>query len=426
MDDALYDALTPVLSIPTLPAALSALVSRPPSGRREDEDKQRERLSSHADAFRRSLSRDRPRYEDEEEREKLGGLRQCAWTRLDNIDAGEEENQRLELRVGKRRKRKVGGRGDGGGDGEHPQLKGLAVSLIYEKDTFQFVIYTRSLGSDLPKRKRITATTYQRTTESREESAILLSKSSTAALKAFTAYLRDTFAVAAVYPFEPSSSLMQSTLEKYLGTIRASLPDAGDTSSEAILQNFSNIIGKIELTFSFSHPVAKGLKSLHVAVPATSFLTWYMPTEASRGGHRGRRKTFLGSLAGWIRTKSGLGLPILYEKDGQDNHKEGDDDSDSDSDNNDDDPRRGKAAPASVMMKISKISTEAYTISAASGVKFKSRAVHAAEVAGAGADSDRDGEENDNCVRRANKDLLLAFIDYARCEANGRDAPSTT
>ncbi|KIX97527.1 uncharacterized protein Z520_06979 [Fonsecaea multimorphosa CBS 102226] len=438
MDDLLLDALTPVLSIPRLPAALSALISRPPAARREDHDRRREQLSSHADAFRRSLGRNRPRYEDDEEREKLGGLRQCAWTCLDKgVVDGDEDDQRSELRIGKKGKRKRAGGDDyDDDDGGRAQLRGLAVSLVYEKDTFRFVIYTSAPRSDRSmKRKRTAATRYQRTAaESREESAILLPKSSPAALKSFTDYLRDAFDVTAIYPLELPSSLMQSTLEQYLETIRASLFEAAgggsssSSSAQALLQqNFSTIIGKIELTIAFSQPVSKGLKSMHAAIPATAYLAWYKsPAEktSSRGDNRrGQRKTaFLGSLAGWIRGMSGLCLPILNEKEPL--IPESDNDRD-DSDNNDDDdnslnttdtPSNKDAQLGPMAMKISRISNEAYTISATSGLKFKSRAVHAFDDI-ISADPDRGEEGKENCVRRANQELLLALIDYVRREA---------
>ncbi|OAL34101.1 hypothetical protein AYO20_06556 [Fonsecaea nubica] len=418
MEDSLYDATTHVLCIPKLPAALSVLVSRPPAGRREDPDKQRVQLSSHADAFARSLGKERPRYEKEEEREKLGGLRQCTWTSLDNVVGREEDDQRPGLWPGKKRRRKISRNGDDSDDEDgRPQLRGLAVSLIYEKDTFQFMIYTQSPRCSLSKRRRIATSKHQPSTEAEEESAILLSKASPTALKSFTKYLQDTFAVTTIYPFEPSSSQMQVTLERYLATIHKSLSSA---SPQSLHDSFSSILGKIEFTVSFSHPVATGLRSVHVAIPATAFLTWYNSVETPEGGNERGQKTFSESLAGWIKAKSGLCLPVLHEKDGMiaQQHNPGDGDTATVGSDNRDDPSnssetsKAQDSPSSMTMKISRISTEAYTISAASGLKFKSRALHAVE--GTSADTGTDADDRDNCVRRANRGLLLAIIEYTR------------
>lgn len=378
MEDSLYDTSWLLHRIPRLNSALSALLT-PPATDLQPQSRHTERLSSHAELFLQSLSKDRPRYEDEEEKEKLGSLRECTWRGLQAAGCSDE----TEHMVGKKRKR------DAQDDG-HVLSRGLLISLIYEKKTYKFILYTTSAQPRVSKRGRPDHTT-QVPAHSPNETAILLSKSSPSALKALTNYLSDTFALDDIHPLRLPSSFIQSTLETYLRSIYTSLSTAPGAGRRSTSTNLRDTIGIVKLTISFSAPVAPSLKSLEVAVHphVVSSSLKSLATEHDRD----KREFVMGLVSGLVTAKTGLRLPLLNEMD----HIPRDDHRNDELDNHD-----PKSEPP---MKLSRISNAAYVISSDQRLKFFTKAVDVVD----GLD---DGEGN--VVRSANEALLTAMVDEAQ------------
>ncbi|KIX04145.1 uncharacterized protein Z518_07699 [Rhinocladiella mackenziei CBS 650.93] len=383
MEDSLYDTSWLIHSIPALASSFSSLMTSPVRSQQQ-EKKHQERLTTHAESFREFLSRDRPRYEHEEEKEKLGGLNKCTWARLQrNVT----ENQPLENQIGRKRKRDAR-------DDMHPLSEGLLVSLVYEKTTYKFIIYTTTTRPGTSKRNRPANSPLPPRT-SAGQVAILLSKSSPFTLKAFINYLSDIFALTDIHPLQLSSAFIQSTLHTYLRAIHTSSSTVPNASERTVHDDFKDIIGTIRITITFSTPVAPSLKSLDVAVAPHVVQKSYMHILQETPGSN--QRFFMGILSGWIMSKTGLRLPILHQNDTVVYDRE------------DGDLHPPTSNPP---MKVSRISTAAYAISVDGRLKFVLRAADA--VVGP------DSEEETNFVRRANEDLLIAILEEARRKVRER------
>jgi len=366
MEDSLYDTSWLIHSLPTLTPSFLALLA-PPSTQQERSERTG-KLSTHAGAFGESISQGRPRYESEEEREKLGSLSQCKWTRLERLAPQEPQTQQLS------RKRT---RDDGEDDSSTSH--GILISLIYERTTYKFIIYTTP-NAVSSKRSR-TETSNHAPSNQESWTAILLSKSSPTLLRSLTTYLSDTFALADIHPLQLPSALIQKTLQDYLSTIYSSLSTAPGSSQTQVQDLFINIISSVRLTIGFSAPVAPHLKSLDIAVAP------YAVLKALPENGRFGIEHFMSTLAGYIWTNTGLKIPVLDDRDGvvRSLNCEGAD-----------------IAKSDAPMKISRISNAAYAISCDHRIKFVSRPVHAVD------DPDQPAE---NCVRRANRELLVAIVE---------------
>ena len=416
MQDALYDTSWIVHSIPKLTSSLSRLLSSPSATRRE-RDAQDVQFSSHAHLFLESLKNDRPRYEREEEKEKLGGLKRCTWTRLEHELGGEEFRSR-DAQAGKKRKGDIREDGD-----EEVQSGGLSINLVYEKKAYSFILYT-SLPSDgsstSSKRQRTNAPTTRK--KPSNTAALLLSKSSPAALKAVINFFSAAFQVEEINPLKLSPTLLQTSLEKYLATTYRALlipkPHSVDDAAAVMEKSpkvFNSVIGTTKLTISFSAPIAPSLKALEIALPPETVLKMCRRSAAdgveTRPKATENRAFFLDRLAEYILIKTGLFIPTVRTKDRPDTSARLRtsflQDKDIDHDDNED-----AAEQHSRSMKITRISTASYAISTDARLKFVSRAVEAV-----GSDEHDRGQEN--CVRRANRDLLGAVLDEV--SRQGRD-----
>ncbi|KAK5260378.1 hypothetical protein LTR40_004260 [Exophiala xenobiotica] len=315
MEDCLYDTSWLIHSLPTLTPSMLTLLA-PPSTQQE-RSQQTSKLSTHAGAFGESLSRGRPRYESEEEKEKLGSLSQCRWTRLER--PAPEDGQTQQQHLSRKRLR------DNGDDNDSSTSHGVLISLIYERTTYKFIIYTTPDACS-SKRSR-TAT----------------------------------------------SSNHTSSNQKTRGSTQSQFQDL-----------FINIISSVRLTIGFSAPVAPHLKSLDIAVAP------YAVLKALPENGRFGIEHFMSTLAGYIWANTGLKIPVLDDRDGLVQSLGGEE---------------ADVAKPDAPMKISRISNAAYAISCDHRIKFVSRPVHAVD------DPDQPDE---NCVRRANRELLVAIVEEAR------------
>lgn len=440
MEDSLYDTSWLVHRIPRMTPSFAALLD-PPAPTHHEHTKQSERLSIHAGAFRESLGKDRPRYEADEEKEKVGGLRQCRWRRLEEgiVSAGDDNDQHRrsdeQHMVGKKRKR-------GRQDGADSLVQGLLISLVYEKTTYKFVVYTHSGSGGASKRGRRATTLSTKPSSSASsssgqanEAAVLLSKSSPSAHKSLTQYLSSTFGITDTQPLQFPSAFIQSTLETYLSSVHTGLSNATPadaTTRRGIDAEFKDVIGTVKVTVAFSAPVAPSLKALDVAVGSQMVLKSQSQSrrpstlgnrDHDNRQHRQHSSSFMDLVARPIMERTGLNLlPRPHSHPPLDATTRASPTATSIRNENTD-PDPGPARPASPM-KITRISHGAYAIAVDHRLKFASRAVNAvSEVDGDVHDADDSGvgsrvrtrmRNKMNPVRAANEALLLAVVDEAR------------
>jgi hypothetical protein len=313
------------------------------------------------------------------------------------------------------------------------QERGLIISLLYDKTTYKFVVYTTTnrpasnankRGRQDPPPRVLRAATSSTNIET--EAAILLSKSSPSALKCLLNYLSDTFAVTAdAGPLRFPSTLVQSTLEIYLSTIcTVSLEHlTGDPRENLVLKHtLLGTVNTVKVCLAFSAPVAPNLKSLEVTVSPQMVIESFRRAEPGKKGpedalRRGRaplseqigeddhQKTpFMGMLALWVWGQTGLHLPVGDERK-TDVSKPASEDN---------------LALTEPPMRLSRISNAAYAMSCDGRLKFVSRALGAAEALAfdcAGVDDidyDGDGSFTRDWLAKANTTLLAAVVQEAR------------
>ena len=370
MENCFYETSWLVHSIPKLTAPFAALLT-PPST--HEQARHRYQLSTHADTLRDALSQARPHYEFEEEKEKLGVLRQCKWTRLDG-DANEAAQSDY---AGRKRKR-----ADSVIDGSTDQ--GILISLVYEKTTYKFVLYTSN--NNAAKRSR-SLPWAQSCSRSQKPTAILLSKSSPSALRSLTNYLYDTFALDNIRPLQLPSTFIQGTLQRYLSSIYSSLETASTSQQARIQDTFINVISTVKVNIAFSAPVAPHLKSLELAIAP------YAVLKAMPENGKSDKEYFMGAISSYIHATTGLILPVIDDREGSDDGRHA---------------MEVDSPQPEPPMKISRISSAAYAISCDHRLKFVLRAVDAVEG------SDSTGR---NCVRKANQEVLDAVVEEAARQA---------
>ncbi|OAP55659.1 hypothetical protein AYL99_09811 [Fonsecaea erecta] len=395
MEDALFDALTPIHSIPRIPALLFTLM-RPPDSR--PHETQQQLLSRHASAFRAHLDKDRPQDANNEEKEKMGRLNLCSWRLLQEVVVAEEDDP-----SGHKRRRRGEGVNKGENDEDQDLLGGLSVSLTYEKVTSYFVIYTRFPTSYAVGRRRTTTAT--------EQSAILCSKSSPGDLKSFIDYLCENFDIPSIPPLELNGNFMEATLDDYLFSLLQSFTRDGTSKVALLKDKFKSILDTIELALAIRLPTSQ-IAWTRICCPASDFPSWYykMATLAQQQGSW-PRDTFLSSMLRDGSGQTGVNLQA-WSMDGEDpfgkdssNAPRGGDEKDAQQD-----PVRREEQP---VMRLEKLANSAYTLYK-SGVKFKSQAVRAAgDAVQAGTTEGPPRGESANCVVRANRNLLMSLISHA-------------
>ncbi|ETN43424.1 uncharacterized protein HMPREF1541_02583 [Cyphellophora europaea CBS 101466] len=250
MDGILYDTSYTAYAVPQATPALFALLSASPS-----------RLSDHANTLREHLSADRAAYEDEEEREKIGGLRDCKFAPLQRHEA-------------------------------EPQ--GVAITLFYDKLSYKFVLYR---GTPSPTKARS-----RRAGHKKDESLPLLLIKATSSLTArFLAYLSLHFHVPTIAPLKLPVGYLADVLDVYVdGLVDAHRPVASDY---ALLDFFRDTVGAMKLTISLTDAeIAKSLRTIDVDVPPETLYQLVVESEAGT--------SFLEALHKHLHARTGLLLPL--------------------------------------------------------------------------------------------------------------------
>ncbi|EHY61108.1 uncharacterized protein HMPREF1120_09046 [Exophiala dermatitidis NIH/UT8656] len=474
MDNALYDTSWVLYSITHLPASLHAIILDPKlsaGGARAQTEALG--LSEHAAALRASLAREqeqRPRYEEVEEHERLGVLKECTW-RLLLSSRAELEHSSVDAH-GRKRKRDHRDSTAGAScqsTGNH-HGHALMISLVYDRTTYKLVIYTTE------KTPQSSTSSSRRDLRPEPDSnsdatAILLCKASPSALKAVTTYLADTFslALADITPLRLSPALIRSTLEQYLATVSVALGRAAFASAlvaeaeqESVAEEhehereqerehlhsiFQSIVGTLRITISFAPPVAPSLKTLDITVPPRTVGEQYRHVldGSDQTTNDSRRPQFMDTLATWIRDKTGLNIDPFPstivngdDNDGNDddegNAAVGNDTSVATANKTKKNPMRPHTeteteteSEASVQeppphqppMRVSRVSTAAYAISVEGRLKFASKPVELVNgflgLLEHGSNAEGVSEaRHENFVREANQQLLNAVLAEAR------------
>ncbi|KAL2397622.1 hypothetical protein ABEF93_002175 [Exophiala dermatitidis] len=474
MDNALYDTSWVLYSITHLPASLHAIILDPKlsaGGARAQTEALG--LSEHAAALRASLVREqeqRPRYEEVEEHERLGVLKECTW-RLLLSSRAELEHSSVDAhgRNGKRDHRDSTAGASSQSTGNH-HGNALMISLVYDRTTYKFVIYTTE--------KTPQSSTSSSRRDLRPEpdpnsdlTAILLCKASPSALKAVTTYLADTFslALADITPLKLSPALIRSTLEQYLATVSIALGRAAFASAsvaeaeqesaaeehehereqerEHLQSIFQSIVGTLRITISFAPPVAPSLKTLDITVPPRTVGEQYrhvLDGPNQTAANDSRHPQLMDTLATWIRDKTGLNIDpfpsTIVNDDNDDNNDDegnsavGNDTSVATANKTKKNPMRPHTeteteteSEASVQeppphqppMRVSRVSTAAYAISVEGRLKFASKPVDLVDgflgliEHGDAADGGSEARV-ENLVREADQQLLNAVLAEAR------------
>ncbi|KAL2413713.1 hypothetical protein ABEF95_003480 [Exophiala dermatitidis] len=469
MDNALYDTSWVLYSITHLPASLHAIILDPKlsaGGARAQTEAIG--LSEHAAALHASLAReqeDRPHYEEVEEHERLGVLKECTW-RLLLSSRAELEHSSVDAHG---RNSKLEHHGDTS-TGANSQSTGnhhghaLMISLVYDRTTYKFVIYT---AEKTPQSSTSSSRRDLRPApdSNSDPTAILLCKASPSALKAVTTYLADTFSLALtdLTPLKLSPALIRSTLEQYLATVSIALGRAAFASAlvaeaeqesaaeehehereqerEHLHSIFQSIVGTLRITISFAPPVAPSLKTLDITVPPRTVGEQYrhvLDGPNQTAANDSRHPQFMDTLATWIRDKTGLNIDpfpsTIVNDDNDDNNDDegnaavGNGTSVATANKTEKNPtRRQTESESSVQeppphqppMRVSRVSTAAYAISVEGRLKFASKPVDLVDGVlgliehGNAADGGSEARV-ENFVREANQQVLNAVLAEAR------------
>ena len=257
MDDRLYDSSLTLYTVTDFSLPYRNLLQASQSA-----------LKARAAGLREHLSV-RPRYEVDEEKEKIGGLRDCSWTAFHNPLQG------------------------------RPDADTLTVLLTYDRAIYRFVLYSNASrarpGSkvDLP---------------------LLLVKASAAVTRRFLAFLTEAFQVT-VNPLKLPKNFLASTVSAYVSTLYSSFQSVSDTTS--MLSLLKDTIGSLKLSISVNTGSAKGaeiaqhLRNMDIDVPAETLFQLLTSSPAPTFAKGFRQYDFLLSLQQHIHQRTGLILPLL-------------------------------------------------------------------------------------------------------------------
>lgn len=240
MEDVFYDTSWTIYAVTETTKPLRALFSASPAT-----------LDTNALKLRDHLSTGRAKYEDEEEQEKIGGLRESQWDHLRQ-------------------------------EGSTPH--GLSITLTYDKTTYTFLLYSSSSQA--------------------LRSPLLLVKATASLTSRFLTFLILHFQAPIVVPLRLPPSHLPNTLSRYLTSLTtAHRPIATD---HALLDFLRDTVGAIKLTISITDPaIAKDLRTIEVDVPPET-LYQLLPSSESAAGEA----DFLTSLSTHLRNRTGLILPL--------------------------------------------------------------------------------------------------------------------
>ena len=223
-----------------------------------------------ATKLREHLSR-RPIYENEEEKEKIGGLRNCTWTTY--------HTPKL---LGRRR-----------------EADQVVVVLAYDRATYKFILCSNA--------SRARAGTPV-------EIPLLLVKASAGITKLFNSFLAENFQVT-VSPLKLPSAFLANSISTYVSALYGAFTTVSETIS--MLSLLKDTIGtlKLSIVVNMASPhgaeIAQHLKTMDIDVPGETLwqlLTAPPPESLSSGT---KQSLFLASLRHHIHQRTGLILPLL-------------------------------------------------------------------------------------------------------------------
>lgn len=444
MDNLLYDTSWNLYSISSPSAGLRTLLdpSTPTNSASDTEI-----LDKHNNAFRQSLSRKRPRYEEQEEKEKIGGLRMCTWSRLRPVSSSSisqsdpESRKQPSVRTGQKRKHPAGpDREDIHDDSTPGSITGVVISILYDKTTYRFVLLTASSTTQLPTKKKArtkqttrssprTRTQEDQSSDTGKDTILLLAKCNPATFKAMATYLDTTFAVSEtnICPLKIPAHFLQRTLETYMSSTYEELTTTAVRThsrgrAPSSSANFKSIFGTLRMTITFGPPVAPKLKSLDVELPSETVLTALneprpsLDSDDDDDNNNNNKVTAV--VAEWIENRTGLKLPLTSSAMTMAHHPVSSRDDNNHGDAGKENRRPGSATTTTTgslaaqppPMRLSRIMSGAYALSSEGRLKMSAKAMELCEQ-----DQDDDDEDGvidgqSNMVRKANQTLLQAML----------------
>ena len=367
-------------------------------------------LNVHAEALRQYLDTKRPRYESEEEREKIGGLRACRWTVIKRY-------------AGQKRKR---GREDDSDDldptttAEDAPIEGVTITLTYDKATYKFILYAASDSRDQTAKSQ--PSKRRRKPQPKPNGLpLLLTKSNASLTRHILTFLTTTFSITTT-PLKLPPHCLQQTLQTYITSLWTSLRSTSNThSTQSLLRDTIGTL-KITIATNTAHAkgpdIAKGLKSIDVDVPSETLYQLLLPplnndaattTTSSHASSRAARDVtatttaaaaaFLVRLRDHVRLRTGLILPLPPAVRGGGEKMVGSGDGD--------DGQEAMEMELERPLKVSRISTAAFALSAEGRLKMSLKAVEAVEGLG------RLGAGEGNVVRVVNGALMEGVVRQA-------------
>jgi hypothetical protein len=307
MDDILYDTSLTIYALPQPTPPLTALLSASPA-----------RLNDHAETLRDHLSAGRIAYEREEERAKIGGLRDCTCALL------REE--------------------------EEAEPYGVAINLLYDKVSYRVVFY----GDEAPlikakgKRKRRTPD---------HPTPLLLIKASSSITSRFLTFLETHFHAPPVLPLRLPASYLPTTLRQYITDLVTA--HAAISADHALLDFLRDTVGVLKLTISITHAeAAKSLRTIDIDIPPETLYQLVADGPPNQSGG------FLGSLHKHLHARTGLLLPLVPDSapDGAAIGAEKENEAEE------------------VPLKLSRLSCAAFALSSEGRIKLSAKAVQAVDA----------------------------------------------
>lgn len=466
MDNLLYDTSWNLYSISSASVGLRTLLD-PSTPANSASDK--ETLDKHNNAFRQSLGRKRPRYEEQEEKDKIGGLRMCTWSRLHPVTSSSisqpdsEARKQPSIRTGQKRKHPAGpDREDIHDDSTPGSTTGVVISILYDKTTYRFVLLTASSTTELPTTKKArtkqttrssprTRTQETQSSDTEKDTILLLAKCNPATFKALTTYLDTTFAVSEtnICPLKIPAHFLQRTLETYMSSTYEELTTTAVRThsrgrAPSSSANFKSIFGTLRMTITFGPPVAPKLKSLDVELPSETVLTALNePRRSFDSDDDNNNNKVTAVVAEWIENRTGLKLPLTssamavahYPVSSRDDDNHGDAEKENRRPSSQDQQQHDTSEkettstderttttttteslaappPPPPPMRLSRIMSAAYALSSEGRLKFSAKAMELCEQ-DQGDDEDGVIDDQHNMVRKANQTLLQAMLQEA-------------
>ncbi|KPI40758.1 uncharacterized protein AB675_10561 [Cyphellophora attinorum] len=351
MDDALYDTSLTLYAVTESTTPLGSLLNCDLNS-----------LNTNALKLRDHLSSGRARYEDEEEQEKIGGLRDCTWSHLRQDDRS---------------------------------THGILVTLLYDKITYRFIFYVKPTSSSSTTRA---GSRRQKAPSAAPPSAsslpLLFIKASTSLTARFLAFLTIHFQAPTIMPLKLPASHLPVTLSSYIASlVSAHATVANDYALQAFLQD---TIGATKLTISItSAEIAKHLRTIDVDVPHETLFQLI-----EQGRNDAAHENFLEALRHHVHQRTGLLLPLTAAQQHQSAVTASGNEPDS-------------TAPEPPL-KLTRISNSAFALGSEGRLKFSTKAVAAVDAV-AGLPSG----PQENIVRRANLQLLEGLLDAAAAVSKG-------